>query len=141
MELGKWLFGHGRSIGETVQKPATVFLVAIDPYLREILTLGAVVVALAVLSFPPAGGDAFRSPGAYYPTILFLQNHAERRTIRNDRSHINRLRDAKQPEGTSSRQFRVQRERVCLGPFRVSPRNESDRVLRLRFRIDLHAHH
>ena len=60
------------SVEKAVQKPATVALVAIDPYLRAVLPFGAVIVALDVLRAPPARRDPLRPPRADHETILVL---------------------------------------------------------------------
>src|SRR5271167_3372534 len=98
IKFGGRLFGHDTSVEEAMEKPATVALVAIDPYLRAVLPFGAVIVALDVLRAPPAGRDPFRPPRADDQTVLSIPHHTDRRTIRNRRSHIDWLGSAQESQ-------------------------------------------
>ena len=95
-----------RSVEKAMQKPATVALVAINPDVRSVFPFDAVIVALDVLRSPPARRDPFRPPRADDETVLSIPHHADRRTVGNDRGHIDRQRSVQKSKGTAARLFR-----------------------------------
>ncbi len=125
------LFGHGESIEETVEEPSAVAPVAIDPNVRAVFPFGAVIVAFDVLSAPPTRCDPLRPPGADDTTALPVPHHPQRRTIGDNRSHINRLRYFKESERPRPRLFLRYIEHVSFIRGRGRPRNQPDRVLGL----------